>query len=1289
MYPKIPITKQHFSSRFHLLSQFIRIIAYLSVCLSLLADEVYSKTIQVPQQQLTIQAAIDLSANGDTVLVADGIYTGLGNVNLDFKGKSITVKSANGAQYCIIDCQKISSSRGFLFQNQESQSSVLNGFTIRNGNVVNDNGGGIYCISASPTIISCILTQNVAAAGGGIFCQDSDAMISNCLILENHAKGGGGIQAHQGTPTITGCQITNNKAETGGGVFSTQASVVVTNTVISSNQADYGGGILCWSDSLMFLNCNTITDNQAMFGGGIFCSNSDLLLVNSILYKNIESIDNQAQQMHFGKSGQPIVVDISYSLIQGGKTSVITDETVTLKWGTGNINADPKFVNPTTGDYRLQDESPAIGSGIKDESMPTVDIEGQDRPFPSQTQPDLGAYEHGRGQRLETQPIETETFPDVLIDTSKGKIRLTVYPESAPLTVQNFYKLIRQQFYDGLTFHRYVPLFVIQGGCPLGNGTGGPGWTIKGEFQNPKLKAKMPEHTRGVLAMARSTHPDSAGSQFYICLADAPHLDGSYTAFGRVVGEGMTVVDELRQGDKMLSVRLMEEVTEVLLPTKMTITPQKNSLPADGKSVTPIDITILDQNGNGLANQKIELETSLGYVSLVEDHEDGTYTIKYTAGTEKGQENLIVKTDGPIGMSLIRLTEPMRPMKMKVVVTDRSLPADGKSTTKVEISIFDQMDKGLAGQQIEMLATTGTLTDLVDNGNGTYTATYISGTEIGSAQLSLKTDNEQLSQVTVRLFEPIVLSKGEFKVEIENPVQSVQIGDQPQTEITVLAKDGFSDTVFLFLAGLPKGISAQIQPLSVVINEENKQASAMLQLTISPDAETTGRAFILLATGSDTGQTRRKQMTVIVSPSTKPFTLMDLKITPTDPTVGQSVLISAHLTIQPIKTIVSPLPKVDQLLLKLLLADPHEKSIQHRAQTNAEGKIEFWQLVENSGRWKVSAHFDGTDLIKPIVKETTFLTESAETNLKWGTPAKITLGQEVKISGYLRLKNSPHTGIVNQFVDLTAFLPETSETITFRVQTNMDGYFEQPVLADQAGIWELTVNWPGNRNYQKSKNNRQLSVILPSKKPELVGDANGDGMTNIFDLVMVAGQFGLTGPNLAGDINKDNLINIFDLVLVANNFGQALSGAPNQINLTLTSQQTNRLAKVIKQLQNKIDLSVIEAGILELLIHFVQQQTPDVTKLLTNYPNPFNPETWIPFQLSNNSIVTITIYSIEGYLVRQFNLGQKLAGRYLSQKQAVYWNGKSQTGESMGSGTYFYQLQAGDYIEVRKMLILK
>ncbi len=1280
--------KQNFNFRFRFIS-FISLRVNLFVCLTLLTHTAHPKTIQVPHQQLTIQAAIDLSTDGETVLVADGTYTGSGNVNLDFKGKSITLKSANGAESCIIDCQKNSSSRGFLFQNKEGQDSVLSGFTIRNGNVVNENGGGIYCVSASPTIISCILIQNVAAAGGGVFCLNSDAMISNCLVLNNQAKGGGGIQAHEGTPTITGCQITNNKAETGGGLFATQASVVITNTVISGNKADYGGGILCWSDSLMFLNNNTITGNQAMFGGGIFCSNSDLLLVNSILYQNVESIDNTAQQMYFGKSAQPIVADISYSLIQGGKAAVITDETVTLKWGTGNITADPKFVAPTTGDYRLQDESPAIGGGIKDESMPTVDIEGHDRPFPDQTQPDLEAYEHRRGQRHGIEPIETETYPDVLINSNKGQIRLTLYPQFAPLTVKNFYKLIRQQFYDGLTFHRYVPLFVIQGGCPLGNGTGGPGWTVEGEFQDPKLKAKMPKHTRGVLAMARSTHPDSAGSQFYICLADAPHLDGDYTAFGRVIGEGMTVVDKLRQGDKMLSVQLMEENVQVLVPTQMTITPQKNDLPADGKSITPIEITILDQNGNGLANQKIELETSLGYVSLVEDHENGTYTVTYTAGTEKGQENLIVTTDGPIGMGLIRLTEPMRPMQMTVVATDRSLPADGQSTTRVEITILDQMNKGLSGQQIDMSTTIGTLTELIDHGNGTYIATYTSGTEIGVAQLRLKTDNEQLGQSTIRLVEPTVLAKGGFEVNIDNPVQSVQIGDQPQTKITVLGKDGFSDTIFLFLAGLPKGISAQIQPPSIEISEKNNQANATLRLTITPDAETSGQAFILLATGSDTGQTRRKQMTIVVSPSTKPFVLIDLKMTPTNPSVGQSVLISAQLIMQPITPIVSPVPKLDKLPLKLLLFNPAKQSIKHQVQTDSEGKIQLRQLVDQSGRWRVSAHFEGVNQIKPIIQETMFLSKSSATHLNWTTPKEINLGQQIKIGGYLSLKGIPQTGVANQWVNLAIFLPESSETISFQTQTDEDGYFEQPIVADQVGIWELTADWQGNKDYQKSNNHHQLSVILPTKSPHLIGDANRDGIVDIFDLVKVASQFGLTGSDLVGDLNNDHLINIFDLVLVASNFGRLLASASHQPNLNLTNEQTDRLIDAIEWLQKKADLSTVEADVLELLIPMTFHQTPDSTQLFTNYPNPFNPETWIPFQLSRDVAVTITIYNIEGHLIRRLDLGWQSAGRYLNQKQAVFWDGQTETGESVGSGTYFYQLQADNYIGIRKMVILR
>ena len=132
-----------------------------------------------------------------------------------------------------------------------------------------------------------------------------------------------------------------------------------------------------------------------------------------------------------------------------------------------------------------------------------------------------------------------------------GEIRLEFYPADAPKTVENFVTLAKKGFYNGLNFHRVVPDFVVQGGCPKGNGTGGPGYQIKAEFNKQK-------HLRGTLAMARSQSPDSAGSQFYICYGATPHLDGQYTVFGRVVS-GMEHVDRIKQGDTMTSVTIAEE----------------------------------------------------------------------------------------------------------------------------------------------------------------------------------------------------------------------------------------------------------------------------------------------------------------------------------------------------------------------------------------------------------------------------------------------------------------------------------------------------------------------------------------------------------------------------------------------------------------------------------------------------------------------------------------------------------------------------------------------------------
>ena len=134
--------------------------------------------------------------------------------------------------------------------------------------------------------------------------------------------------------------------------------------------------------------------------------------------------------------------------------------------------------------------------------------------------------------------------PIVRITMDSGKvIRLELYPETAPITVENFLDLAKKGFYNGLTFHRIISGFMIQGGDPDGNGMGGPGYSIKGEFKSNGVDNPL-KHEKGVISMARSMDPNSAGSQFFIMHEAAPHLDGQYAAFGKVI-EGLDVVDEI------------------------------------------------------------------------------------------------------------------------------------------------------------------------------------------------------------------------------------------------------------------------------------------------------------------------------------------------------------------------------------------------------------------------------------------------------------------------------------------------------------------------------------------------------------------------------------------------------------------------------------------------------------------------------------------------------------------------------------------------------------------------
>ncbi|MEE9129111.1 MAG: right-handed parallel beta-helix repeat-containing protein [Phycisphaerales bacterium] len=270
--------------------------------------------LHVPADYPTIQAGMDAAQAGDTVLVADGIYTGPGNKNLFYPGVPLTVRSENGAESCIIDCEGVGNA--FFLVLDEPPDFIIDGFTIRNGN---GRGGGLFIHhNCEATIRNCVITQCTSNTGGAILCEDgSSPTLINCVITANTATNGGGLYIWFGSsPTLINCTITNNIADAdGGGVY-----------------------LFTFGTSPSFINC-TITDNLGKrSGGGVFVLSGSPVILNSIVWRNTgEQITDNSETL-----------TVRYSDVEGG-------------WpGTGNIDADPLFLDPDNGDYHLSSGSPCI-----------------------------------------------------------------------------------------------------------------------------------------------------------------------------------------------------------------------------------------------------------------------------------------------------------------------------------------------------------------------------------------------------------------------------------------------------------------------------------------------------------------------------------------------------------------------------------------------------------------------------------------------------------------------------------------------------------------------------------------------------------------------------------------------------------------------------------------------------------------------------------------------------------------------------------------------------------------
>ena len=240
-------------------------------------------------------------------------------------------------------------------------------------------------------------------------------------------------------------------------------------------------------------------------------------------------------------------------------------------------------------------------------------------------------------------------------------------------------------------------------------------------------------------------------------------------------------------------------------------------------------------------------------------------------------------------------------------------------------------------------------------------------------------------------------------------------------------------------------------------------------------------------------------------------------------------------------------------------------------------------------------------------------------------------------------------------------------------------------------VWERTQPIvSGYRAEAWAKSTYRNGLGSPGYQPSAVaGDLNNDSLVNILDLVMVASKFG-TASAIA-DLNGDNTVDIRDLVLVA---GALSAGSAAPTANQSEAETVNNWLKLARQNEAKIVKSAIPKGFsyergIQVLEQLARALTPNKTALLANYPNPFNPETWIPYQLSKAADVTVTIYASDGNVVRTLALGYRDAGTYKNRSQAAYWDGRNETGESVASGVYFYTLTAGDFSATRKMLILK
>jgi parallel beta-helix repeat protein len=1252
-----------------------------TLCFSLIlvlaiAGESSSAIIHVPGDQPTIQAGIDAAMNDDTVLVADGTYKGLGNKNLDFKGKAITVKSENGPKNCIIDCE--GDGRGFYFYSDETEKSVVSGLTITNGTPSDGYGGGIYCEYSSPTIENNIITGNSAnKSGGGIYCEGASPAIQNNIISRNSAVGsyfgGGGIDCYYSSPTIQNNEISGNLTDSdGGGIQCIYSSPTIISNIINENLASTGGGIYCYKSSPTIIN-NTINRNSANHqGGGIYCDYQSSPTIN-----NNEITGNSAKEC-----GGGILCHTSSSTIQNNWIS----ENL-ASYGGGGIDC---YYSPLKimGNVISRNLVSHEGCGISCyESSPTI----VNNTISGNSVSDNGGGIHcysGSSPTVLNTILWANSPNEIYLDESSIAITYS--------DIQGGWKGEGNTHANPLFVNPYNGDYHLQGDSPC---------IDAGDPNSPK----DPDGTRtdmGAFYFDQSSNPPVA------TILEKVSGDNQVGLISTKLLEPLVVRVRDQNGRPMFGVQVDFAVTQ----GDGSVNPTQAKTGADGEAST---FLTLGQTA-GLNQVTVAVDSlSVTFSAMGTEELLVATTLEEVSGDN--QSGLIgTKLPGPL-VVLVKdqYGNPMLWAQVNFAVTigDGSVnPTQAKTDANGKVSTF--LTLGQTAGLNEVTAIVNSLS-VKFNAIGYYGVIYIdndnnTGIEDGSQEHPFNTIQEGIDASVDG--DTVLVADGTYKGNGNKNL------DFKGKAITVISKNGPKNCIidcegkgrgFYFHSGeTEKSVVSRFKIVSGSPGDgygggilcDNYSSPAIENNIIAGNSADYGGgiscnnySFPMIRNNEISGNSAKKSGG------------------------GIYCYIYSSPTIQSNKVSGNSATSYDGGGIYCFYSSPtiQNNEINENSANNSGGGISCGKsspTIQNNKIVGNSAGNHGGGIYSyssssPMIVNNTVSRNSAKNA---GSGISCFSSSSPTVLNTTLWADRPS----EIYVDASSMINITYSNIqggwSGMGNINVDPLFVDAANGDYhlsnysscigAGIMTSDVpdtDIEGNPRPNPPGSNPDIGAYEHLRDIPLVvtfGDVSGNGTVTAYDAALVL-QYVVGTKELssaqrkAADVTGDDNVSALDAALILQYSVGLITRFPVEIKtaapVLTTKSERDALMKAIARLEATV-LNMEQKQVLEQLKNLVFKKSPPKhTALLQNFPNPFNPDTWLPYQLSRDATVTISIYNANGQLVRVIALGNKEAGVYITKDKAIYWDGTNNIGEKVASGVYFYQLRAGNFVAIRRMVIVK